>query len=86
MRGEEVHQNVMVYDLGGGIFDVSILYINSGVFEVLATAGNNRLGGDDFDSCFVDYLIKKFIKGNRVALTKDLTSVQRVKEVKKSKN
>ena len=80
MRGEEAHQNVMVYDLGGGILDVSILDINSGVFEVLATAGNNGLGDDDFDSCLVDYLMKEFKKGNRVELTKDLTVVQRVKE------
>ncbi len=52
----------MVYDLGGGTFDVSILDISSGVIEVLATAGNNHLGGDDFDQCIVDYLVSEFKK------------------------
>ena len=73
-------QKVMVYDLGGGTFDVSILDINNGVIEVLATAGNNRLGGDDFDSCVVDYLVKAFKEENRFNLTKDPTAMQRVKE------
>ncbi|HWQ74290.1 MAG TPA: molecular chaperone DnaK [Syntrophomonas sp.] len=73
-------QKVMVYDLGGGTFDVSILDINSGVIEVLATAGNNRLGGDDFDSCVVDYLVKEFKRENGFDLTKDPTAMQRIKE------
>lgn len=77
---KETAQKVMVYDLGGGTFDVSILDINSGVIEVLATAGNNRLGGDDFDSCVVDYLVKEFKKENRFDLTKDPIAMQRVKE------
>lgn len=77
---KETAQKVMVYDLGGGTFDVSILDINSGVIEVLATAGNNRLGGDDFDKCIVDYLIKEFKKENRIDLSKDLTAVQRIRE------
>ncbi len=77
---KETSQKVMVYDLGGGTFDVSVLDINSGVIEVLATAGNNRLGGDDFDSCLVDYLIKEFKKENKLDLTNDPTAVQRVKE------
>lgn len=77
---KETSQKIMVYDLGGGTFDVSILDINSGVIEVLATAGNNRLGGDDFDSCIVDYLIKEFKKENKIDLAKDPTAVQRIKE------
>ena len=77
---KETAQKVMVYDLGGGTFDVSILDINSGVIEVLATAGNNRLGGDDFDKCIADYLIKEFKKENRIDLSKDLTAAQRVRE------
>lgn len=77
---KEAAQKIMVYDLGGGTFDVSILDINSGVIEVLATAGNNRLGGDDFDKCVTDYLIKEFKKENRIDLSKDLTAVQRVRE------
>jgi len=77
---KETAQKVMVYDLGGGTFDVSILDINSGVIEVLATAGNNRLGGDDFDKCIADYLIKEFKKEHRIDLSKDLTAVQRIKE------
>lgn len=77
---KEMAQKVMVYDLGGGTFDVSILDINNGVIEVLATAGNNSLGGDDFDSCIVDYLVKEFKKENRFDLTKDSMAIQRVKE------
>ncbi len=77
---KETPQKIMVYDLGGGTFDVSVLDIDSGVIEVLATAGNNRLGGDDFDNCVVDYLIKEFKKETRVDLSKDPTSLQRVKE------
>jgi len=77
---KETAQKVMVYDLGGGTFDVSVLDIDNGVIEVLATAGNNRLGGDDFDSCVVDYLIREFKKETRCDLTKDPAAMQRVKE------
>ena len=77
---KETAQKIMVYDLGGGTFDVSVLDVSSGVIEVLATAGNNRLGGDDFDSCVVDYLVKEFKKQTRFDLTKDPTAMQRVKE------
>ncbi|MBU3182701.1 molecular chaperone DnaK [Clostridium psychrophilum] len=77
---KETPQKVMVYDFGGGTFDVSILDINNGVIEVLATAGNNRLGGDDFDKCVVDYLASEFKKENHINLTKDPTAMQRVKE------
>jgi chaperone protein dnaK len=70
----------MVYDLGGGTFDVSILEVGDGVFEVLATRGNNRLGGDDFDNKLVDYLANEFKKENGVDLTKDLTAMQRLKD------
>lgn len=77
---KEAAQKIMVYDLGGGTFDVSILEIDNGVIEVLATAGNNHLGGDDFDSCVVDYFVKEFKKKNRFDLTEDATAMQRVKE------
>jgi molecular chaperone DnaK len=77
---KEAAQKVMVYDLGGGTFDVSILDISSGVIKVLATAGNNRLGGDDFDSCIVDYLVKEFKNQTRIDLTKDATAMERIKE------
>lgn len=77
---KEEPQKIMVYDLGGGTFDVSILDINSDVIEVLATAGNNRLGGDDFDQCIVDYLVDEFKKENKVDLRKDATAMQRVRE------
>jgi molecular chaperone DnaK len=70
----------MVYDLGGGTFDVSILDINGGVIEVMATAGNNRLGGDDFDACIVDYLLSEFKKETRIDLKKDAAAMQRVRE------
>ncbi len=77
---KEASQKVLVYDLGGGTFDVSVLDINSGVIEVLATAGNNRLGGDDFDACVVDFLIREFSKEHRYDLAKDPMAIQRVKE------
>ena len=73
-------QTIMVYDLGGGTFDVSILEIGDGVFEVKATAGNNRLGGDDFDQVVMDYLADEFKKENGVDLRKDKMSLQRLKE------
>lgn len=77
---KEEPQKIMVYDLGGGTFDVSILDINSDVIEVLATGGNNRLGGDDFDQCIVDYLVEEFKRQNKVDLRKDATAMQRVRE------
>ncbi len=77
---KETGQKVMVYDLGGGTFDVSILNIEDGVIEVLSTAGNNRLGGDDFDQCIVDYLLKEFKREHRIDLNKEPMALQRVKE------
>ena len=77
---KEEDQKVMVYDLGGGTFDVSILDISSGVIEVLATAGNNHLGGDDFDQCIVDYLVSEFKKQTKIDLTRDPAAMQRVRE------
>jgi len=73
-------QKIMVYDLGGGTFDVSILEIGDGVFEVLATSGNNKLGGDDFDQKIIDYLIAEFKKSEGVDLSNDKVAVQRLKE------
>ena len=77
---KEEDQKIMVYDLGGGTFDVSVLEIGDGVIEVLATAGNNRLGGDDFDQCVVDYLASEFKKTEGVDLTGDKVAMQRLKE------
>ncbi|MDY6315440.1 MAG: Hsp70 family protein, partial [Clostridia bacterium] len=73
-------QKIMVYDLGGGTFDVSILEIADGVFEVLATSGNNHLGGDDFDNKIIDYLASEFQKENGIDLKADKMSYQRLKE------
>lgn len=73
-------QKIMVYDLGGGTFDVSILEIGDGVFEVLATSGNNRLGGDDFDQKIIDYLADEFKKDNGIDLRNDKMALQRLKE------
>ena len=73
-------QKIMVYDLGGGTFDVSILEIGDGVFEVLATAGNNRLGGDDFDKCVMDYMVAEFKKETGIDLSGDKVAMQRLKE------
>ena len=77
---ETDQHKVMVYDLGGGTFDVSILEVGDGVFEVLSTRGNNKLGGDDFDNAVVDYLAAEFKKESGVDLTKDLTAMQRLKD------
>ena len=77
---EDDQSKIMVYDLGGGTFDVSILEVGDGVFEVLSTRGNNKLGGDDFDNKLVDYLASEFKKENGVDLTKDLTAMQRLKD------
>ena len=80
MDKEDQDQKVMVYDLGGGTFDVSILDIGDGVFEVLATNGNTHLGGDDFDQRIIDYLISEFKKSNGIDLSTDKMAMQRLKE------
>ncbi len=77
---KETEQKIMVYDLGGGTFDVSILEIGDGVIEVLATAGNNRLGGDDFDECVMKYLVAEFKKTEGIDLSNDKVAMQRLKE------
>ncbi|MDY3052347.1 MAG: molecular chaperone DnaK [Ndongobacter sp.] len=77
---EADQSKIMVYDLGGGTFDVSILEVGDGVFEVLATRGNNRLGGDDFDKVLMDYIAEEFKKENGVDLRLDPTSDQRLKD------
>ncbi|MDR0490342.1 MAG: molecular chaperone DnaK, partial [Oscillospiraceae bacterium] len=77
---KESEQKIMVYDLGGGTFDVSILEIGDGVIEVLATAGNNRLGGDDFDECIIGYLLAEFKKDNGIDLSADKIALQRLRE------
>lgn len=73
-------QTILVYDLGGGTFDVSILELGDGVFEVLSTAGDNRLGGDDFDEVIIDYLVNEFKKDNGIDLSKDKMAMQRLKD------
>ena len=80
MDKEDQDQKIMVYDLGGGTFDVSILDIGDGVFEVLATSGNNHLGGDDFDQKIIDYLVAEFKKEQGVDLSSDKMAMQRLKE------
>jgi len=77
---KESDQKIMVYDLGGGTFDVSVLEIGDGVIEVLATAGNNRLGGDDFDECIMKYLVAEFKKAEGIDLSGDKVAMQRLKE------
>ena len=77
---KEEAQKIMVYDLGGGTFDVSILDVDDGVIEVLATAGNNRLGGDDFDKCVMDWMAAEFKRTEGVDLTGDKVAMQRLKE------
>ena len=77
---KESDQKIMVYDLGGGTFDVSVLEIGDGVIEVLATAGNNRLGGDDFDECVTKYLVDEFRKDSGVDLSGDKVAMQRLRE------
>ncbi len=78
--GSDVDQKIMVYDLGGGTFDVSILEIGDGTFEVLATSGNNRLGGDDFDERIMNYLVSEFKKETGIDLSIDKMAMQRLKE------
>ena len=77
---DNLEQKVMIFDLGGGTFDVSILEISDGVFEVLATAGNNRLGGDDFDQRIIDWIAEEFKKDNGIDLRDDRMALQRLKE------
>ena len=77
---EDKDQKIMVYDLGGGTFDVSILDIGDGVFEVLATSGNNKLGGDDFDEAIMNYLVAEFKKESGIDLSQDKSAMQRLKE------
>ncbi|CAI9388512.1 molecular chaperone DnaK [Niallia sp. Sow4_A1] len=76
----EEDQTILVYDLGGGTFDVSILELGDGVFEVKSTAGDNRLGGDDFDQVIIDYLVEQFKKENGIDLSKDKMALQRLKD------
>ena len=76
----EDDQTILVYDLGGGTFDVSILELGDGVFEVRATAGDNHLGGDDFDQVIIDYLVEEFKKENGIDLSKDKMAMQRLKD------
>lgn len=76
----EEDQTILVYDLGGGTFDVSILELGDGVFEVKSTAGDNRLGGDDFDQVIIDYLVDQFKKENGIDLSKDKMALQRLKD------
>ena len=78
---QDKNQTILVYDLGGGTFDVSILDLGDGVVEVRSTSGNNHLGGDDFDEKIIDYLVSEFKKENGVDLTKDKMAMQRLKEI-----
>ena len=80
MDKEEQDQKIMIYDLGGGTFDVSILDIGDGVFEVLATNGDTHLGGDDFDNAIIDYLVDEFKKAQGIDLKQDKMAMQRLKE------
>ena len=76
----DVDQKVLVFDLGGGTFDVSILELGDGVFEVLATSGDNLLGGDDFDQAIIDYLVEEFKKEQAIDLSQDKMAMQRLKD------
>ncbi len=78
---QDTSQTILVYDLGGGTFDVSILELGDGVVEVKSTNGDNNLGGDDFDKCIIDYLVDTFKKDNGIDLSKDKMAMQRLKEV-----
>src|SRR5699024_3220746 len=77
---EDQDQTILVYDLGGGTFDVSILDIGDGTFEVVSTAGDNRLGGDDFDDVIMDYMVQEFKKENGIDLSQDKMAKQRLKD------
>ena len=78
-KQDDLH-TILVYDLGGGTFDVSILELGDGVYEVKSTSGNNHLGGDDFDKCIMDYLVSEFKKENGIDLSKDKMAMQRIKD------
>src|SRR5699024_6904254 len=80
MAKEEQDQTILVYDLGGGTFDVSILGIGDGTFEVVSTAGHNRLGGDDFDQKIIDWMVAEFRKENGIDLSQDKMATQRLKD------
>ncbi|AKG73952.1 molecular chaperone DnaK [Salinicoccus halodurans] len=80
LDNKESEEKVLVFDLGGGTFDVSILELGDGVFEVLSTAGDNRLGGDDFDDVIIDFLVETFQKENGIDLSKDKMAMQRLKD------
>ena len=80
MDKQDKTEQILVYDLGGGTFDVSILEIGDGVFEVKSTSGNNHLGGDDYDQRIIDYLVKEFKKSNSIDLSKDKMAMQRLKD------
>lgn len=77
---DDSSHKILVYDLGGGTFDVSVLELGDGVFEVLATSGDNKLGGDDFDNALVKYMVDEFAKGNGIDLSQDKMAMQRIKE------
>ena len=77
---KDVEETILVFDLGGGTFDVSILELDSGTFEVRATSGDNHLGGDDFDQKIIDYLVAEFKKDQGIDLSKDKAAVQRLKD------
>lgn len=79
-KAQNQNQKILIYDLGGGTFDISILEIGDGVFEVLATAGDNRLGGDDFDQKIIDWMVEQFKNDNAIDLSKDKIAQQRLKE------
>ena len=79
-KGQNASQKVFIYDLGGGTFDISILEIGDGVFEVIATAGDTHLGGDDFDQVIIDYLVQQFKNDQGIDLSKDRMAMQRLKE------
>ncbi|MBL3716677.1 molecular chaperone DnaK [Lactococcus muris] len=80
MDKQDKDEKILVFDLGGGTFDVSILELGDGVFDVLATAGNNKLGGDDFDQAIIDYMVAEFKKENGIDLSQDKMALQRLKD------
>ena len=79
-RFPDKEEKILVFDLGGGTFDVSILELGDGVFDVLATAGDNKLGGDDFDQKIIDYMVEEFKKENGIDLSTDKMALQRLKD------
>ena len=80
MDKQDKDEKILVFDLGGGTFDVSILELGDGVFDVLSTAGNNKLGGDDFDQAIIDYMVAEFKKENGIDLSQDKMALQRLKD------